>query len=68
MIYLQKNLELPQILRVKDVQVYLNISRPSAYRLFDKEDFPSFSIGGNKRVDKEDFLNWLDKQKDVLKS
>lgn len=54
---------LPDILTVKDVQNFLNLSQTTAYRLFKSEDFPSFSVRSSKRVTKEDFLNWLTQQK-----
>lgn len=55
---------LPDILKVHDIQVYLRISKSKAYNLFARTDFPTLVIGGNKRVNKRDFLLWLEKQKE----
>lgn len=60
---MKKNIELPETLTVKDVKTYLNVSQNTAYRLFKDKNFPSFSVGGSKRVTKADFLNWLEQQK-----
>ncbi|POD45904.1 DNA-binding protein, partial [Pseudomonas syringae pv. syringae] len=45
------------------LQTYLNISRGKAYDLFKEKGFPTLVIGRNKRVLKEDFLSWVEKQK-----
>jgi excisionase family DNA binding protein len=60
---LKKIFELPEIMSVKDVQEYLNLSKTTVYRLFNEDDFPSMTIGSSKRVAKEDFLNWLNQKK-----
>jgi hypothetical protein len=60
---LKKNLDLPQVMKAQDIQAFLNISRGKAYGLFKEEGFPALNIGGSKRVYKEDFLKWVDKQK-----
>ena len=48
---------------VKDVQEYLNVSKNIAYKLFNDKNFPSFSVGGSKRVAIQDLLNWIDNKK-----
>jgi hypothetical protein len=60
---LKKNLDLPQVMKAQDIQDFLNISRGKAYGLFKEKGFPALNIGGSKRVYKEDFLKWVDKQK-----
>jgi hypothetical protein len=60
---LEKNFSLPPVLTAQDIQNYLNISKSKAYDLFKEKGFPTIVIRGNKRVDKNDFLSWLDKQK-----
>ncbi|WP_242143517.1 MULTISPECIES: helix-turn-helix domain-containing protein [unclassified Bacillus cereus group] len=57
--------ELPFALKAEDVQKFLNISRSSAYALMKRKDFPTITIGKSKRVKVEDFLEWVDKQKEV---
>lgn len=55
--------ELPPMLRAKDVSKHLNISLRYAYEIMERNDFPTLPIGRLKRVSKEDFLSWIDKQK-----
>ncbi|MDQ0412678.1 helix-turn-helix transcriptional regulator [Mesobacillus stamsii] len=58
------NLEqLPSILTAKDVQDFLQISKSRAYELFKEESFPAIVIGGNKRVYRDEFLEWVDTRK-----
>ncbi|MFJ5713160.1 helix-turn-helix domain-containing protein [Neobacillus sp. NPDC093127] len=60
---MEKNFSLPPVLTAEDIQRYLNVSKSKAYDLFKVKGFPTIIIGGNKRVNKDDFLNWLDNQK-----
>ena len=48
---------------LKPVQVgkILNMSKTEVYRLFNKNEFPSFRLGEKLlRVTEEDFYKWLD--------
>lgn len=49
---------------VEEVQNLLGISRKAAYKLFKREDFPWIMIGNAKKILKEDFWAWLQKQKE----
>lgn len=60
---MQKNLNLPEVLTAKEIQYFLNISKGKAYELFKEEGFPTILLGGSKRVYKDDFLEWIEKQK-----
>jgi excisionase family DNA binding protein len=60
---MEKNIFLPPVLTAQDITNYLNISKSKAYDLFKEKGFPTIVIGGNKRVNKDDFLNWLENQK-----
>ncbi|WP_028392756.1 helix-turn-helix domain-containing protein [Bacillus cihuensis] len=60
---MENNLELPHILKAKDVQTYLRISKGKVYELFKNEDFPAVKFDGSLRVFKEDFLNWVEQQR-----
>lgn len=59
--------QLPDILTAQHISDYLKISRRRVYELMQlKEEaggIRCFEIGLSKRVDKEDFLNWIDCQK-----
>lgn len=60
---MKKNFDIPEMLSVKDVKEYLNLSQTTVYRLFRDSNFPSVKIGGIRRISKEDFLSWLENQK-----
>ncbi|NRD80339.1 helix-turn-helix domain-containing protein [Bacillus sp. BRMEA1] len=60
---MEKNFILPPVLTALDIQNFLNISKGKAYELFKEDGFPTIIIGGNKRVYREEFLNWIDSKK-----
>jgi len=60
---MENNFNLPPVLTAEDIQKYLNVSKSKAYNLFKLKGFPTITIGGTKRVNKDDFLNWLESQK-----
>lgn len=47
------------ILKPKDVQEILGISKGQAYRLFRREDFPSKRVGNRWFVSLKAFEKWL---------
>ena len=49
----------PLVLTAVDISEILQISKPTAYELMDKSDFPLIKIGRCKRVLREDFFLWL---------
>lgn len=54
---------LPIILSAKDISQILKISKPSAYELMDKDDFPLIRLGRTKRVLRDEFFSWLKNHK-----
>jgi hypothetical protein len=58
---------LPEILTAKHISDYLGISRRRVYELFQIKPqyggIPNFDIGYSKRVDKRDFLLWIENRK-----
>jgi excisionase family DNA binding protein len=58
---------LPHILTAKEIQEFLNVSKGKAYELFKEEGFPTISIGSSKRVYRDDFIAWVDKQRRGVK-
>jgi hypothetical protein len=62
-----RDVELPEILTAKIIAEYLAISKRRVYELFQLKPevggIKCFEIGKSKRVDKQDFLNWLDVRK-----
>jgi len=58
---------LPEILTARHISDYLGISRGKVYTLFQLKPafggIPSFDIGNSKRVEKKDFLAWIEERK-----
>ena len=54
-----------RIYTVDEIQDILGIGRNSAYNLVKSGAFHSVRIGGNIRISKKSFDEWLDKQMDV---
>ena len=59
--------KLPEILTAQLIATYLGISRRRVYELFQTVPkhggIPNFDIGASKRVDKKDFIKWMDERK-----
>jgi len=59
--------ELPEILTAKHISTYLGISLRVVYELFQKVQkyggIPNFDIGASKRVEKKDFILWIEARK-----
>lgn len=59
---------MPDILTAQHISSYLNISRRRVYELFqiipELGGIPNFEIGASKRVDKNDFVSWINRQKE----
>lgn len=49
----------PMVLTAADISEILKISKPSAYELMKREDFPLIKLGRCKRVLKDQFIIWL---------
>ncbi len=59
--------ELPEIITAQHIAKYLEISRRRVYELFQitpkAGGIPNFEIGLSKRVEKKDFLRWIEARK-----
>jgi excisionase family DNA binding protein len=49
----------PMVLTVNEVREILRIGKRVAYELMDRDDFPTVRIGKLKRVNRDEFLKWL---------
>ncbi|QFG00365.1 DNA-binding protein [Psychrobacillus glaciei] len=49
----------PIILTANDISEILRVSKPTAYELMEKDDFPLIKIGRCKRVLRDEFIFWL---------
>jgi len=54
--------ELPLYLNAYDISNLLGISKSTAYELMSDDKFPSIRLGGRVLVEREKFINWLDKK------
>ena len=52
--------ELPEVMEVKDIQVFLKISRNTAYDLIKRKEFPTLKIGRLLIIRRNSFLEWFD--------
>ena len=59
--------DLPEILTAKHIAAYLGLSLRRVYELFQinlkSGGIPSFNIGNSKRVEKKDFIKWIEARK-----
>jgi len=59
--------ELPEILTAQNIADYLTISRRRVYELLEINPeyggIPCLAIGASKRVDKDDFCQWIEDRK-----
>ncbi|KLU64054.1 helix-turn-helix domain protein [Desulfosporosinus acididurans] len=59
--------KLPDILTAQLIATYLGISRRRVYELFQTTPgaggIPNFDIGNSKRVEKKDFILWIEERK-----
>lgn len=51
--------ELPLILNAKDISEILKISKPTAYELMGRKEFPLLKFGRCKRVLRDEFFDYL---------
>lgn len=53
--------ELPSVLDMKELSVFLGISRAGAYNLLHRTDFPTLHINSRLLVTKENLRAWMEK-------
>ena len=57
---MHKNIEdYPMILTAEHIAEILMVSKPTAYELMNRHDFPLIKIGRCKRVLRDEFFLWL---------
>ncbi|NWQ40354.1 helix-turn-helix domain-containing protein [Bacillus sp. EB106-08-02-XG196] len=58
-----KREDYPLVLTAKEISEILQVSKPIAYQLMNRNDFPTIgSIGRCKRVLREEFFEWISNQ------
>lgn len=55
--------DLPLVLKHSDISKIMGISKNSTYSLMQQKDFPAYRVGKQIRVNKDDFIKWLNEQK-----
>ena len=60
-------MDLPELMTAKEVKDYLKCSNENLYALLKTRGFPSFKIGNTYRIRKDEFIDWINKQKLNLK-
>lgn len=51
--------DFPIILTAKDISEILHVSKPTAYEIMNRSDFPVLRFGRSKRVLKAEFFKWI---------
>lgn len=49
-------------LSVSEAAVLLGVSRPTVYKLVNRQDFPSFMIGTRRMISREGLARWVEAQ------
>ena len=55
-------IELPEVIKPKDLIEYLNCSKTTAYELCRRRDFPSFRIGRNYYIRSDKISEWIERE------
>lgn len=55
--------DLPILLTAEHVAEILGVSKRVAYDIMDETGFPLIKIRRSKKVNREDFFNWLEQKK-----
>lgn len=55
----------PLILTATELAEILKISKPTAYELMNRTDFPLLKIGRCKRVLRDEFFEWLSSNRHI---
>lgn len=59
-----KTKELPLLLTIRNLTEDIGLSRAMAYQLMHREDMAVVVIGKRRFIKRDDFLNWLDDQRE----
>ena len=54
-----------EVMTMKDVESFLQISRSKAYEVVKSDNFPSYKVGSEFRILKSELIEWIKKQKEV---
>ena len=57
---------LPSVITAAELQIFLRISKSSAYNLMNNPKFPTLHIGARKLVMKDDLKKWLEENGAII--
>lgn len=55
--------DFPIMLTALEISQILGCSKRVAYEIMDDKDFPLIKVRRSKRVNRDDFFNWLEQKK-----
>lgn len=62
---LQEKQEEEEVMTIKDLEEFLQVSRSKAYELIKSDKFPKYKVGSEFRILKSELLVWIREQKEV---
>ncbi|CAK7069555.1 helix-turn-helix domain-containing protein [Tissierella sp.] len=54
-----------EVMTIKDMEQFLQVSRSKAYELIKIEGFPAYKVGSEFRMLKSELVKWMKTQKEV---
>lgn len=54
-----------EVMTIKDMESFLQISRSKAYELIKSKGFPVYRVGSEFRILKGELIDWMKEQKEV---
>lgn len=55
-----------EIMTIKDMEQFLQVSRSKAYELIKTDGFPAYKVGNEFRILKSELIGWIKEQKGGL--
>lgn len=62
---IQESKEPEEVMTIKDIEQFLQVSRSKAYELIKIESFPAYRVGSEFRILKSELVKWMKTQKEV---
>ena len=58
---MEKKIDIPEMMSVKDIIDNLGLGRNTVYNLIKRKDFPKLQIGRSYVIPKDKYIEWLNK-------
>lgn len=62
----QEGKEPEEVMTIKDMEQFFQVSRSKAYELIKVEGFPAYKVGSEFRMLKSELIEWMKNQKDEI--